>query len=200
MFKWLRAEAFAKMGAKEAGMSGSPATGPGKERILQAVREFARGGTYPGGADQMQRDLSALVLVGGADEVMAELEALGASEGGKKQLIIADHYKPGEGMYELRWPVAFPLPIPFDQLDRPTQFSVLFGEWSRREMESSYQLLNGDTVAAMSGFEECLERATQIDVPELIARSHEGIARVASKTNQRSLERKHLQLAIAARG
>jgi hypothetical protein len=148
----------------------------------------------------MQQDVSALVLTGEADEVIAELEALGATEGGSKPLTIADHYKPGEGRYKLLWPVTFPLPIPFDQLDRPTQFSVLFGEWSRREMESNYQLLNGDTPAAMAGFEECLERATQIDVPELIARSHEGIAKVASKTNQRSLERKHLRLAITARG
>ena len=174
-------------------------TGPEKQRIVQSVREFARGGSYPGGAEQLQRDITALILAGEFDEVIAELIELGAVQGGDKPLVIAEHYRSGNGRYALRWPVAFPLPIPFDQLDRPTQFSVLFGEWSRREMESSYALLNGDTAAAMAGYQECLERASQIDVPELIARSHRGIARVASKTNQRTLEREHLQLAIAAR-
>lgn len=168
-------------------------------RIRDGVREFTVSGKYPGGADQLQKDVAALILSGEADEVMAILEAAGANQGGDKPLNISDYYRPGEGIYELRWPVAFPLPMPFEQLDRPTQFSVLFGEWTRREMEASYSLGQGETAKAQNGYEECLARAEQIEVPELLARSHEGLARVASKTNQRSLERKHLKLAIAAR-
>ena len=171
------------------------------QRIREAIREFARTGEYPGGADQMQRDVSALVLTGQADEVMKELEGLGAVEGGSKLLIIDDYYRPGDGRYQLRWPVSpqVPMPMPFDELDRKTQFFVLFGEWTRRDMEAGYALLNNDASVAMAAYEECLERAEQIGAPELIARSHEGIAKVASRTNQRSLEREHLQLAIAAR-
>jgi hypothetical protein len=168
-------------------------------KIRDAVREFTVTGKYPGGADQMQQDVAALVLSGEADEVMAILESAGANQGGNKTLNISDYYRPGEGKYELRWPVGFPLPLPFEQLDRPTQFSVLFGEWTRREMEASYALGQGETAKARDGFEESLARAEQIEVPELVARSHEGLARVASKTNQRSLERQHLKLAIAAR-
>jgi hypothetical protein len=173
--------------------------GVAHDQIREAIREFARTGQYPGGADQMQKDVSSLVLSGQADEVMKELEGIGAVEGGQKPLIIADYFRPGDRPYELRWPVKVPMPMPFEQLDRKTQFFVLFGEWTRREMESSYALLNGDTTAAMAGYQECLERAQQIEVPELIARSHEGIAKVASKMNQRSLEREHLRMAIAAR-
>ena len=178
----------------------APAPASDAARILEAVQEFARTGQYEGGADQLQKDVTALVARGEAAEVMAVLEGMGANEGGSKTLNIADYYEPGSGLYNLRWPVKFPLPIPFEQLDRPTQFSVLFGEWSRREMEARYALLHGDTTDAMAGFEECLQRAEQIAVAELVARSHEGIASVAEKTNQRALQRKHLKLAIASRG
>jgi hypothetical protein len=132
--------------------------------------------------------------------VMAILEAAGGSEGGDEVLNIQDHYRPGDGrLFQLRWPIEFALPLPFDELDRPTQFSVLWGEFSRRLLEGSHALFEGDASQARAIYLECLERAQQLDVPELIARSHEGIARAATKTNQRSQERKHLKLAIEAR-
>jgi hypothetical protein len=172
-----------------------PARKPDAAKIRNAVREFAASGRYPGGADQMQKDVAALVVRGEADEVMAILEAAGGKEGGH----IADHYRPGDGQYELRWPIAFPLPLPFEQRDRPTQFSVLYGEWTRRATEAAYALLHGDTAGALAGYEESLARAEQIEVPELVARSHEGLASVAAKANQRLLQRSHLKLAVAAR-
>jgi hypothetical protein len=168
--------------------------------IKQAMREFTRTGQYPGGLDKLKADVTELTLNGDGDEVMAILEAAGGSEGGDAQLNIREHYKPGDGrLYTLRWPIEFPLPLPFEQLDRPTQFSVLWGEFSRRLLEGSHAVLEGQPAQAQTIYLECLERARQLDVPELIARSHEGLARAAAKANQRSEERKQLKLAIAAR-
>lgn len=184
---------------------GEEATVPGPQNETDAatvkagIVELSRTGQYPGGAAQMQKDVMALVQRGEADEVMQLLQDLGAMDGGRQTLNISDHYRPGEGLYQLRWPLGLALPLPFDQLDRPTQFSVLFGEWTRREMEAQYAMSQGDNTGAQAIFEECLARAQQIQVPELVARSHEGLAGVASKTNQRAVERRHLQLAVAAR-
>jgi hypothetical protein len=167
--------------------------------VKAAIQDMTRTGQYPGGADQLRKDVMALVESDEADEVVALLQSMGANDSGNKVLNIGDHYRPGKHLYELRWPVAFVLPMPFDELDRPTQFSVLFGEWTRREMEAAYTRNQGDNAGARAIYEECLARAEQIEVPELIARSHEGLASVAQKTNERSVERRHLQLAEAAR-
>jgi hypothetical protein len=184
--------------------SEAPFPSPGEvavdpKAVLAGVRELMRSGQYPGGADKMKADVAALVLAGKADEVMAELNALGANDIGDKPMVIEDYYVDGPEPYQLRWPVQFPLPMPFDQLPRNVQFSVLFGEWSRREMEGSYALMEGRNDDARAAYQECLERARQIDVKELVARSHEGLARVASKINDRALERQHLKAAVSAR-
>jgi hypothetical protein len=178
----------------------SPPQTVSKAAVVKAkIQEMTRTGHYPGGPDQLQQDLMALVQAGESDEVMAVLDDLGANDGGNPVLNIGDHYRPGSQLYELLWPVAFALPMPFDALDRPTQFSVLFGEWTRREAEASYIRNQGDNDSAQAIYEECLARAQQIDVPELIARSHEGLASVTARRNQRALERQHLLLATAAR-
>jgi hypothetical protein len=178
----------------------SAASRPDIAAIKQAVLEFTRSGQYPGGIDKLKADVTALTLSGEGEEVMAILEAAGGKEGGDEVLNIQEHYRPGDGrLFQLRWPIEFPLPLPFEELDRPTQFSVLWGEYSRRMLEGSHAVLEGDAGQARAIYAECLERAQQLDVPELIARSHEGMARAAAKGNQRSEERKHLKLAVAAR-
>ena len=196
-----RARREAAAAAQPAAAAPAPdARGPDVAAIKQAVREFTRTGQYPGGIDKLKADVTALTLSGEGEEVMAILEAAGGKEGGDEVLNIQEHYRPGDGrLFQLRWPIEFPLPLPFEELDRPTQFSVLWGEYSRRMLEGSHAVLEGDAGHARAIYAECLERAQQLDVPELIARSHEGMARAAAKGNQRSEERKHLKLAVAAR-
>jgi hypothetical protein len=135
------------------------------------------------------------------DQVIAKLKELGADEGGSPPLNIADYYQPRLKKYELKWPLspALPLPVAFDQLDEPTQFSVLFAEWSRRELEANQALFSGDTAKARVIFEECLVRAEQLEVSELKARSFEGFMRVAQKLGDRKTERKWIDAAMAAR-
>jgi hypothetical protein len=137
------------------------------------------------------------------DEALAQLQAIGADQmGSGPPLDIGDYYKPGPGLYDLRWPLAMPmeLPVPFDQLDRQTQFYVLFQEWTRRELEGMMLLNSGDVDGAEQVFEECLDRATQIEVGELQARSYEGLVRVAQRRGDREAERAWLDKATDARG
>jgi hypothetical protein len=170
--------------------------GPDATAILKAVREFTRTGQYPGGADRLQKDMQAIAGTPAGEEMMAMLKSMGASDGGDK---IEDYYQPANTLFELQWPLGVTLPIAFDQLDHKTQFSVLFQEWTRRAMEGDYALQQGDAASAKLIFEECLARAKQLAVNELIARSYERLARVAQRTGVRAQERKHLKAAMAAR-
>lgn len=136
------------------------------------------------------------------DEALAELQAIGADQiGSGAPLNIADYYTPGPGKYEAPWSLnpGVALPIPFEQLDRKTQFFVLFQEWTRRELEGMMLLNGGDVNGAEAVFNECLERAQQIDVRELEARSYEGLVRVAQRRGDRHAELIHLQKAAAVR-
>ena len=114
---------------------------------------------------------------------MANLMELGGMTGASPPLDIADFYREGEEKFVLEWPLhpSLPIPLDFDELDRKTQFFVLFGEWTRREFEGMSALNRGDVEGAAEIFEECLDRAQAIDVSELVARSYEGLMRVAEK-------------------
>lgn len=129
------------------------------------------------------------------------LEELGGADAPGATMTIEDYYRPGDEMpFELLWPLRQGLPVPFGQLDHKTQFFVLFNEWTRREFEGNVALKAGDTVEAQSIFEECLERARQLAVAELAARSYEGMMRTAQRLGDRELERSWLAAAVAERG
>jgi hypothetical protein len=114
------------------------------------------------------------------------LEDAGADEVGYgAPLNIADFYREAPGKFALRWPLGELLPgmLPagssFDDLDRKTQFFCLFTDWSRRELEGMSKLNGGAVSEAETIFNECVERAEQIGVNELLARSYEDLMRVA---------------------
>jgi hypothetical protein len=93
-----------------------------------------------------------------------------------------EHYyvdKPGR--FDLRWPLREQIGIPFQTLDRKTQFLVLFNEWAQRELDGIQARDAGDLTGAETVFNECLERARQLDVDELVARSYEELMRVAEQ-------------------
>lgn len=125
---------------------------------------------------------------GGADQV-----------GSGAPLDMNRYYREGSDMFELRWPLQASLPFAFDQLDRKTQFFVLFQEWTRRELEGMTALNSGKTDHAKDVFEECLERAQQLEVNELVARSYEGFMRIAQTLGDPRAERKWSALAVKAR-
>jgi hypothetical protein len=135
------------------------------------------------------------------DELIAKLGELGGMSGPTPPLNIADFYREGAGKFELRWPLdpSIPLPFAFDDLDRKTQFFVLFGEWTRREFEGMTALNAGDVDGARQIFQECLDRAQSIDVDELVARSYEGLMRVAEKQGELAAAQAWSQKAVEAR-
>lgn len=150
----------------------------------------------------MMQQISALNDPEAMDRLMAKLQEMGVdveSSSGEK---IEDFYRPRNIKYELKWPLAparRALPIPFDELDEPTQFSVLFGEWTARHFEGNQALYLGQAAIAETIYEECLARAEQLDVAELKARSFEGLMSVAQKRGDRQAERKWIEAAMAAR-
>jgi hypothetical protein len=135
--------------------------------------------------------------------ILTKLSAIIGDQPVAPQMNIEDFYRPGTEPYTLRWPLApatqAMLPMPFDALDRKTQFFVLFQEWTRRELEGNTTRNGGDPAGAAAIFEECLARADQLDVDELRARSHEGLASVHEMTGDRDAERRELRAALAAR-
>jgi hypothetical protein len=120
-------------------------------------------------------------------------------------LNIEDYYQERDGRkFELRWPLSQGNPllaraIPFTALDRKTQFFTLFAEWSRRETDGLMLMNGGDLAGAEAVFREGIERARQIDVPELAARSYENLARVAERRSDQASVRSHLEAAERAR-
>ena len=134
------------------------------------------------------------------DEILEALEEMGADQmGSGPPLNIADYYREGSKPYVLRWPMGVNLPMPFAQLDRKTQFFVLFQEWTRREMEGMMALNGGQIEQAKKTFDECLQRAREIEVPELVARSYEDLAKVADRQGDRTAGRDYSQKAAQAR-
>jgi hypothetical protein len=135
----------------------------------------------------------------GLYQILEKLQAIAS----KPALDIEDYYRPGTELYTLQWPLAPPtaamLPVPFEELDRKSQFFVLFQEWTRRELEATTACNSGALADARTSFEECLERAEQLDVAELRARSHEGLASVYEMTDDRAGARRELEAAMAAR-
>jgi hypothetical protein len=153
-----------------------------REAALQAMQRFIDEGTGdPAVLEQI------LAAAASDPELVAEitgmLEQAGAASGPSGPLDIEALYPGGDGPYALRWPLAGPtmLPVPFEELDRKTQFFVLVNQWSYRDLQGWSALDSGALDAAEAIFGECAERALQLDVGELEARSYEGMQAVADK-------------------
>lgn len=133
------------------------------------------------------------------NQILAQLKAGEADQGPSPPMNIADYYQEGSDPLESQWPLRVSLPIPFEQLDRKTRFFVLFQEWTRRELEGMTALNAGQADEATTVFEECLARARQLNVNELVARSYEGLMRTADKNGDPKAARSYSQSAMAAR-
>jgi len=166
--------------------------------LRQLIEQLASSGTMS--PELVQKIQAAMNDESKLDEVLEVLKGMQADQMGSGQpLNISDYYREGTGRYTLRWPLAANLPMPFTQLDRKTQFFVLFQEWTRREMEGMMALNGGQIEQAKNVFNECLERARDIDVAELVARSYENLARVADRLGQRNEGRDYSRKAAKAR-
>jgi len=171
---------------------------PGLDRLLD---DLIKTGKFS--PDLAARVQAAMADPARLDEVLTELKTLGADQiGDGPPLEIGDYYRDGSRNYELRWelPSHLRLPISFSDLDRKTQFFVLFQEWSRREMEGMIALNEGRIAEAEAIFDECLARADQIEVDELRARTYEDLRRVAQRRGDLAAERALTEKVKTARG
>jgi tetratricopeptide (TPR) repeat protein len=166
-------------------------------RIEAMLDELMATGQMP---DGLMPALQAIDDPAVMERLMAKLKEAGADQLGDRPLDnIADYYREGEGLYEPLWPITARLPLPFEELDRPTRFHVLFAECKRRLAEGSAARNAGRLDEADQIFRECLERADQIDVPILKADAFEGLLTVAEKRGDRPTARRYLKLAEAQR-
>jgi hypothetical protein len=135
-------------------------------------------------------------------EAQEMLEKAGAATTGPAPpLDIGALYPGGDGPYELKWPLQAPqsFAFSFDDLDRKTQFFVLCNEWTYRDMQAWSALTTGSVDVAEAIFTECVERAVQLEVGELEARSYDGLQEVADKRGRAGEAEQHAAAALAAR-
>lgn len=169
-------------------------------KMEQMIKDFMNSGKMD---QNMMNQLQS--IVNNPEQVRAaieQLKAAGADEmGSEEPLKIEDFYKEGSEKFDLNWPLNpyLDLPTPFPELDRKTQFYVLFNEWQTRETEGMMALNNGALDQAENIFQECITRAEQIEVPELKARSYEGLMRLAQKQSDRTSEKKWSEKAMETR-
>jgi hypothetical protein len=175
--------------------------------LKKALRDIALSGRIdPSLAEIMGRvkdDPEAWMNALNDSELRELLLKLGAdTSGGGTTGDIGIYFSPGRTeKYRLHWPLKLPveLPISFDDLDPKTQFFILFNEWSRREMEGMMALSGGQCDDAEAIFNECIERAKQVEVAELEARSYEGLMRIAQKKGENDSAMKWLMAARMVR-
>ncbi len=179
-----------------------PTSTPDKgQAVMQAIEALMASGTLSADTQDFLQQLAQL-SPGEMESILARLQELGAYQGPSPPLDIRAHYHPSDGRFKLLWPLGnmTPLPVGFEEMDRETQFHVLWAEWSRREMEGTMLLHQGDTDGARTAFEECLGRACQLEVNTLMVRAYEGLMRVAQKAGDLSEERRCLEAAQAVQG
>ncbi len=169
-------------------------------KIEEMIKDFINSGKMdPNMMNQLRSIMNNPEQV---EAVIEQLKAAGADEvGSGGPLKIEDFYKEGSEKFDLNWPLSsyLDLPIPFAELDRKTQFFVLFQQWQQREAEGMMALNNGELDQAEAIFQECIMRSEQIDVHELRARSYEGLMRLAQKQGDRTSEKKWSEKAMEAR-
>ena len=168
------------------------------QNLQQLIEQLASSGAIS--PELLQQIQAAMDDPSKLDEVLAALKTLGADQmGSGPPLNIEDFYRDGGKSFTLHWSIGVNLPMPFPQLDRKTQFFVLFQEWTRREMGGTMALHSGRTAEAKEIFYECLERARQIEVAELVARSYEDLGKIADRLGDRAAGREYSRKAAQVR-
>jgi hypothetical protein len=108
-------------------------------------------------------------------------------------------YRDGPGELEL----IFPLPeelasLPWASLSRRNRFHVLVAAWARREADGIGLLRSGLADQASEAFQECLIGAQQLQAPELVARSYQDLAELATATGDEDAARRWREAAAQA--
>ena len=167
---------------------------PDVAEIERMLEQFGETGSMPDGLMEKLAQIDDPDLMA---RLVEKMKAMGGEEvGSGPALNIKDYYVDGTEPYSLLWPLSpnLPLPMPFDDLDRATQFHVLWGENSRRLTEATALSSSGKLDEAEAAFRECLERADQLDVPVLKAKAYEGLMNVSQRRGDRQAAERYLKL------
>ncbi|HEY2578393.1 MAG TPA: hypothetical protein VGI74_18990 [Streptosporangiaceae bacterium] len=109
----------------------------------------------------------------------------------------AELYRDGTDTLELRHPLPQELAsIPWKPLGRKDRFCLLVAAWAYREADGVESLKEDQFGQATAIFQECLVRAEYLRTPELMVRSYEDLAHVATAKGDEKAARS-LRLAAA---
>jgi hypothetical protein len=182
-----------KHAARVAQATRSAPAAVGESRIHAMLEDVTRTGKLPEGLMEALSEVQDPAVL---ERLVGKLKALGGEAAGDRPLDdIADYYRQGTQPYELLWPLAQKLPMPFDELDRATQFHVLFGECRRRLTEAASLRNGGRLEQADAAYNECLQRADQLEVPILKSDAYQGLLSVAQMRGDRAAAKRYMQLA-----
>jgi hypothetical protein len=93
----------------------------------------------------------------------------------------AELYRDGTDTLEPRHPLPPELAtIPWEPLGRKDRFCLLVAAWAYREADGVESIRDGQFGQATTIFQECLVRAEYLRTPELVVRSYENLAQVAT--------------------
>jgi hypothetical protein len=83
--------------------------------------------------------------------------------------------------------------LTFGELDGQTQFCVLFTDWIYYEFQGNMALSNNQLEEAKYLFEDCFNRAIQLNINILKARSIVGLLGIAEKRGDRAAQREYIE-------
>jgi hypothetical protein len=99
-------------------------------------------------------------------------------------------YREGPGTFELVLPLPSELAsLPWGSLSRRNRFGALVAAWALREADGITLLKGGQLDQASEVFQECLIRAQYVNTPELVARSYEDLAELATMSGDENAAR-----------
>jgi hypothetical protein len=185
------AEKFARRAAFTA-MSAAAAASPGSVGKMPLKR------ATPIVVNQVGKAVNRIANQGGGEEPgPTGLAKLAGELAARPRPNPAELYRDGADELELRYPLPQELAtIPWEPLGRKDRFCVLVAAWAYREADGVESIKDGQFGQATAIFQECLVRAEYLHTPELVVRSYEDLARVATARGDEKTARS-LRLAAA---
>jgi CHAT domain-containing protein len=135
------------------------------------------------------------------DRLYKEMISLGGQDIGiSKPLQWKEYHVEGSKEFEQIYPLSprqqdllKDYDVTFNELDQQTQFCVLFSDWVYYELQGNLALASNRLEEAKILFEDCLNRAVQVAINILKARSITGLLGIAEKHGDRSAQRKYIE-------
>jgi hypothetical protein len=174
---------------------------PGSAAGDATVGSAAGSGADTTGQTDTTADVSAPIAEPGATGEAPEPAELAQSLGVRPPPDPTALYREGPGTFELVLPLPSELAsLPWGSLSRRNRFGALVAAWALREADGITLLKGGQLDQAGEVFQECLIRAEYVHTPELVARSYEDLAELATVSGDETAARAWRTAAAQAAG